>query len=107
MGTLFDDIASRALSVIYGPAHAGNVIYNGKSIPAHVRYLANPDEHHATASRASAELDVRASDVSSPVPYDSVVIGGKTWTVVSVMDGSGYDWVLAIESDVRKSGKGH
>ncbi len=106
MGTQFDDIANKALSVLFSPTIASSVTYNRKLIPAHIRYLADPDERHATASRASAELDVRASDVSSPKPYDSVVIGGETWTVVSVIDGSGYDWTLAIETDVRKSGKG-
>jgi hypothetical protein len=107
MGNFFDSIAAKAISVLYDNAIAQTVFYNNVSIPAHVGYLSNPNEKYTTASRASAEIDVRASDVPSPHPYDVVKIGADAWSVISVISGSGYDWKLIIEKDVRKSGKAH
>jgi len=83
---------------------ADTVIYSGEEITAVLDYEEDLGDEGAS-KEAGALLRIRVSDVSNPAYRDTVVIGSTTWTVMKVVSGDGYEWVLRISRDRRPTYK--
>lgn len=105
-----NEIFQRAVDDIFD--HLGiDVVYtpNGgdpAEIKANVEYGENLEASgRMIGARASAVLEVKASDVPQPGYKDTVLINGETWHVLRRISGDGFTWKLEIEGDVRVSFK--
>jgi hypothetical protein len=51
---------------------------------------------------AMATVWVKNSDIAAPAIYDTILTGGVTYRVLSLVQGDGYVWQLSVEADQRQ-----
>jgi len=82
----------------FEPEYADPVTYNGRKIPAHVKYGQYPESGQY---RATAELTVRTADVPTFAYNDKVEIDNQTWRVQRLVSADQFTFCLCIERDAR------
>lgn len=79
---------------------AETITYNSTSISAVVEYGEKFDERSGLVV-ATAEIEVKVSDVADPADDDTAVIGSNTWYYDRILSGDGYVWKLQFVRDRR------
>lgn len=86
---------------------ADAVVYNDwYSIPGLVAYNDHPSREGG-AARDGAVLRIQIADIDEvPQRGDTVEIAETTWTVDRILAKDGFEYVLALEKNVRQTFKG-
>lgn len=97
--TLRTDLAA-GLDDLFADEHFGEpVIYKGVTIQAIVDIGEEAVQPGAVAHQG--KIEVRISDVPSPVIYDAVTIRGQAWQVLRPLSSDFMSHVLAVMSNER------
>ena len=98
--TLKTNIANDLSAFFNEDEFAETVTYAGNDITAVVSHGEKPAEESGSKVQ-KATLFVKVSDVATPAYRDAIVIGSDTWHMQKRLNGDGYVWELAIETDER------
>ena len=101
-----DEIFRQATDAIFA-IMGKTVVYTQASDPGNPRTILadwsfGENLAEAGSSReANALVRIKAADVPMPQVYDTIEIGGVTWTVERIVKGDGYSWELECRRDLR------
>jgi hypothetical protein len=97
--SLLDDIVAVGMEAWFDTDFMASLCtYKGASIPAHFN-RSEAEVMNASGRGERAELEVRASDVPTPVYRDAVVVAGVTWYVLRLISSDGFSHRLELYRD--------
>jgi len=101
MTTLAEQMTADLETLFNADEFAKEITYGGATITAIVDYAKSGDD--PAASRQSARITVKASDVPIPALRTEVVIDGVTWLTAEPGEaqGDGLAWTIPLTRDER------